>query len=70
MELLDNVSHMDSLFGLFGDSVCFYVTLVHGFHQMNSRLRNQTHPMVLLGEEAQIEAQFSSFRDSANLDAR
>jgi hypothetical protein len=26
-----------------------------------------THPMVLLGDEAQVEAQFSAFRDSANL---
>jgi len=26
--------------------------------------------MVLLGEEAQVEAQFGPFRDSANLDAR
>ena len=27
-------------------------------------------PMVLLGEEAQLEAPFSPFGDSANLDAR
>jgi hypothetical protein len=26
--------------------------------------------MVLLGDEAQMEAQFGSFRDSANLDSR
>jgi hypothetical protein len=26
--------------------------------------------MVLLGDEAQLEARFGSFRDSANLDAR
>jgi hypothetical protein len=25
-------------------------------------------PMVLLGDEAQVEARFSQFRDSANLD--
>ena len=28
------------------------------------------HPMVLLGDEAQLEACFGPFRDSANLDAR
>jgi hypothetical protein len=28
------------------------------------------HPMVLLGDEAQVEARFSWFGDSANLDAR
>jgi hypothetical protein len=26
------------------------------------------HPMVLLGDEAQVEARFSTFADSANLD--
>ena len=29
-----------------------------------------THPMVLLGDEAQVEASFGPFGDSANLDAR
>jgi hypothetical protein len=29
-----------------------------------------THPMVLLGDDAQVEPQFSPFGDSANLDAR
>ena len=29
-----------------------------------------THPMVLLGDEAQVEAQFGPFGDSANFDAR
>jgi hypothetical protein len=29
-----------------------------------------THTMVLLGDEAQVEAQFSPFEDSANLDAK
>jgi hypothetical protein len=28
------------------------------------------HPMVLLGDEVQVEARFSPFRDSANLDAK
>jgi hypothetical protein len=28
------------------------------------------HPMVLLGDEAQVEARFSLFGDSANLDTR
>jgi hypothetical protein len=29
-----------------------------------------TQPIVLLGDEAQVDASFSSFGDSANLDAR
>jgi hypothetical protein len=28
------------------------------------------HPMVLIGDEAQVEARFGPFRDSANLDTR
>jgi hypothetical protein len=28
------------------------------------------HPMVLLGDEAQVETHFGPFGDSANLDAR
>jgi hypothetical protein len=28
------------------------------------------HPMVLLGEEAQVEARFGLFGDSGNLDAK
>jgi hypothetical protein len=29
-----------------------------------------THPMELLGDEAQVDARFILFQDSANLDAR
>jgi hypothetical protein len=29
----------------------------------------QTHPMVLLGDEAYVDARFGLFGDSANLDA-
>ena len=29
-----------------------------------------THPMVLLGDKAQVEAHFGPFGDSANLDSR
>jgi hypothetical protein len=29
-----------------------------------------THPMVLLGDEGQVDARFGLFGDSANLDAR
>jgi hypothetical protein len=28
------------------------------------------HPVALLGDEAQVEARFGLYRDSANLDAR
>jgi hypothetical protein len=29
-----------------------------------------THPMVLLGDDAPLDARFGLFRDSSNLDAR
>jgi hypothetical protein len=40
--------------------------------KMYHRLRKSfwMHLMVLLGDEAQVEARFDQFRDSANLDAR
>jgi hypothetical protein len=31
---------------------------------------HRTHPMVLRGDKAQVEARFGPFRDSATLDAR
>jgi hypothetical protein len=71
-ELLDDVCHMESHFGLFGDSVRFGVRLVHGFRLMHHRLRKPLwkHPMVLLGEEAQGKACYDLFGDSANLHVR
>jgi hypothetical protein len=45
---------------------------VHGLRQTYHRLRKSfwIHLMVLLGDEAQVEARFSPFEDSVNLDAR
>jgi hypothetical protein len=44
---------------------------VHGLCQTYHRLRNRFgHPKVHLGDEAQLEAHFGLFVDSANLDAR
>ena len=40
MKLLDDVCHMKSRFDLFGDSVCFGATYMHGLWQMHHRLRN------------------------------
>ena len=42
---------------------------VCGKHTMAQKLF-WTHQMVLLGDEAQVEARFGLFGDSANLDAR
>ena len=36
---------------------------------MKSQKSFWTHPMVLLGDEAEVEAHFDPFGDSANLDA-
>ena len=40
MELLDDVCHMKSCFGLFGDSVSFDARYAHGLWLMHHRLRN------------------------------
>jgi hypothetical protein len=39
MELLGDVSHVESHFGLFGDSVSVSDRYVHGLRQMYHRLR-------------------------------
>jgi hypothetical protein len=45
---------------------------VHGLPETCHRLRKSfwTHPMVLLGDEAQVYAHFSPFGDCSNLDTR
>jgi hypothetical protein len=72
MELLGDVGHVESRFGLFDDSVSVGARQVQGLCQTYHMLRNSfwTRVMVHLGDEAQVEARFSRFRDSANLDAR
>ena len=68
MELLDDVCHTKSCFGLFGDSVSFGARFAHNAAQAKKPF--WTHPMVLLGEQAQMEARYGLFGDSANPDAR
>ena len=71
MELLDGLCHMESLFGLFRNSVSFGARYVHGLRLMHHSLRNHFGSTCwYFGEEAQVEAWFDLFRDSANLDAR
>ena len=69
MELLGDVGHVESCFGLFGDGVSVSARQVHGLHQ-TAQKPFWTHPMILLGDEAQVEARFYPFGDSGNLDAR
>ena len=70
MELLDDVCHMESRFGLFGDNISFGARQVHSLCLMHHSLRNHFGSTSwYFGEEAQVEAQFDLFGDSANLDA-
>ena len=71
MELLRDVSHVESrslrlemVLVLVQDwcTVCAKRTM--------GQISFRTHPMVLLGDEAQLGAGFGPFGDSANLDAR
>ena len=68
MELLSHVGHVESHFFLFGDSVSVGAHFAPNVPSAQKSL--WTHPMVLLGDEAQVEARFGPFKDSANLDAR
>ena len=69
--LLDDVCHMESCFGLFRNKISFGASYVHGLRLMHHSLRNHFGSTCsYFGEEAQVEAQFDLFGDSANLDAR
>jgi hypothetical protein len=71
-ELQGDVGLGKSCFSLFGDSVCVGARYVHSLRQMYRRLKScfGTKPMELLGDEAQVDARFGPFGDSANLDTR
>ena len=71
MELLDDVCLMDSRLGLFRNSVSFSTRYEHGLRLTHHSLRNHFGSTCwYFDEEAQVEARFDLFRDSANLDAR
>ena len=68
MELLDDVCQVESSFGLFRNSVSFGARYVHGLRLMHHSLRNHSESTCwYFGEEAQVEARFNLFGDSANL---
>jgi hypothetical protein len=72
MELLGDVRPMESCFGPFGDGVNVRCKMVSRYapNVPSTQKSFWTHPMVLVGYEAQLEAHFALFGDSANLDAR
>ena len=69
MELLRDVGHVEPCFDPFGDGVSSmqHSCIVCAKCIIASK-SFWTHPMVLLGDEAQVQASFGPFRDSANLD--
>ena len=71
MELLGDRGHVESCFGPFGDGVSV------GARQVTVCAKRTIGseavldaPMVLLSDEAQVQAHFGVFRDTASLDAR
>jgi len=71
IELVDDMCHMESLFGLFRNSVSFCARYVHGLRLMHHSLRNHFgRTFWYFGEEGQVEARFDLLGDSVNLDAR
>jgi len=70
MELLNDVCHMESRFGLLRNIVNFGARYVHGLRLMHHSLRNHFGSTCsYFGEESQVEPRFDLFVDSANLDA-
>jgi hypothetical protein len=71
MELLGDVGHFKSRFGPFVDGLS---RCIIGARFAPNIIQDQEsfwmHPMVLLGDVAQVKARFSLFGDSANLDTR
>ena len=65
MELLDDVCHMKSRFGLIRNNVSFGARYVHVL-----RLMHFGSTSWYFGEEAQVGARFHLFGNSANLDVR
>ena len=65
------MGHVESHFDPFGDSVSVGARLVHGLRQTYQGSKSfWMLQMVLLGVEAQVEACYGLFGDSANLDSR
>jgi hypothetical protein len=69
MELLGDVGHVESHFGPSRDSVSVGARWVHGLRQTSHWLKNH-FGHIRWSDEAQVEARFSPFGDSGNLDAR
>jgi hypothetical protein len=69
MELVSYVGLVEPHFCPFGDSVCVSARLVNGRteHTIGIEKSFRTHSMGLLGDEAQVEALFGPFGDSATL---
>jgi hypothetical protein len=60
--LLGDEAQVDAHFGLFEDSANLDARELHGLRRMYHRLRNHfwTHPTVLLGYEAEVDARWMS----------
>jgi hypothetical protein len=69
MDLLGEIGHVESRFNHLETVVC-QCKIGARFAPNIAEKSFWTHPMVLLGDEAQVDARFGLFGDSANLDAR
>ena len=70
IELLGDMGHVESCFGLFGDSVSVGARYCVVCAKCTIDSEIILDSMVLLGDKAQVETRFSPFRGSENLDAR
>jgi hypothetical protein len=69
MELLADMGYVESCINVFGDGVSISVRCTVWAQLTIGKKIILDKPEVHLGDEAQIEARFSSFGDSANLEA-
>ena len=71
MQLLGDVGHVESR-SVHLEMVLVLVQVGARFapNVPQAQILFRTHPILLLGDEAQLEARFGLFGDSANLDAR
>jgi hypothetical protein len=71
MELLGDMGHVESCFGLFGDSVSVGAGWVHNFlpNVRQAQKSFWTHPMELQGDVGHVESHFGPFGESVGVGA-
>jgi hypothetical protein len=70
MEILGDIGHVECRFSTLGHSVSVEARPLFTPNMPYTEKSFRKHSIVLLGDEAQVEAHFGPFGDRANLDTR